>query len=133
MHGLRKSLIPVAVIGALALAACSEQAPEQVLTTTIYETRGLVRAMPDAKGEMQISHEEIPEFRGFNGQLGMPKMLMPFPVGDVSLEDIEVGDKVALAFEVEYDEVIDGPTREYWLVRIEELDPETELDLVSND
>jgi Cu/Ag efflux protein CusF len=71
-----------------------------------YTTRGIVRALPnpDQPGsELQIRHEDLPEFRSIDGELvGMKSMTMPFPADASLLEGVAVGDKVSFDFELRW-------------------------------
>lgn len=65
-----------------------------------YTTRGRVESVPIAgqpQTEFIVHHEAIPTFKGFDGRLGMPQMVMPLPLEDgVSLAEIAIGDEVEL-------------------------------------
>ena len=89
------------------LSACGG---EEEVPPDVYETRGMIRSLPDSEGgEVRILHEEIPEFRTMEGEVvGMESMSMGFPVGDLTLlEGVAVGDRVQFTFEVQWSG--DGP------------------------
>jgi len=130
------------LIGAMALSAmmlgCSEESDEvsddqirsefqtEVWRVAEYTVRGLVVALPQGDDEMMVRHEAIPEFRGPD-ELGMDVMDMPFPFAEgVSIDGIEVGDKLSLTFSVDYEE--GWSPVEYRVIRYEKLPADTELD-----
>lgn len=93
----------------------------------VYTVRGQIVALPDpAKpaSQLQIHHEEIPNFVGAQGTVvGMKEMTMPFPLAPgVSLEGLAVGDKVEFTFDVWL-----KPRMTYHLSKISKLPPETAL------
>ena len=71
-----------------------------------------------------MRHEAIAEFKDADGEVvGMESMTMPFPVDDAELiAGLEAGDRIALDFEVRWDE--GHPLR---ITAIEKLPPETRL------
>ncbi|RMH18177.1 MAG: hypothetical protein D6696_13685 [Acidobacteria bacterium] len=79
----------------------------------------------DPEGTFSVRHEAIDDFRGVGGEIwGMDSMAMPFPLADgVSLEGIEVGDKIRFTLEV--DHYRDVPMR---VTAVEELPADAELD-----
>jgi Cu/Ag efflux protein CusF len=95
-----------------------------------YTVRGQIVALPTADNpasELQIRHEPIPDFRSGGEVVGMRAMVMPFPVGaGVSLEGIEVGDKVEFAFETRYSPDTQMVSS-YEVVSMTELPADTEL------
>lgn len=93
-----------------------------------YEVRGEITAVPDPEDPLSnlvIRHEAIDDFVSFEGEVvGMSSMSMPFPVADdVSLEGVEVGDKVEFTLLVDWE---GDPA--YQVVRLEELPADTELE-----
>lgn len=130
-------LHPVAVLAAgfviLPLVGCKKQKPANAPTTELhtYTVRAEVRSLPvpnDPRTEFTAKHEAIPEYMGPKGVLGMGPMVMPFPLKDgVSLEGIDVGDKVDLTFEVVYNVAEQMPT-DYHTIRVVELPADTVLD-----
>ncbi|MEM9557645.1 MAG: copper-binding protein [Acidobacteriota bacterium] len=73
-----------------------------------YETRGIVRQLPDASlpgSELMVHHEAIDSFVDSSGEtVGMGSMAMPFPLADAAmLEGLEVGDRVRMVFTVDWD------------------------------
>lgn len=128
---LFRPLRPVLALAVLAAGACAPAAetPAAAEASAIqrYEVRGVVGGLPSASvPAISIRHEAVPEFVGFEGEVvGMDSMSMPFPLADgVDLAGIEPGDKVAFTLEIEWED--DVP---YRISRIEELPPDTELDL----
>lgn len=127
---MRSLALPVLVCLALApLVACSSDppSPEAEATADVYSTRGVVRALPDpAKpgSELQIRHEELPEFKSIDGEVvGMKSMTMPFPIDASMLDGVAVGDRVSFDFEVRW---TGSPPME--VTRLEVLPPETRLE-----
>lgn len=94
-----------------------------------YSTRGEVTRLPDARGDLRIHHEAIPEFVNIDGEtVGMGAMEMEFPhlAPEVSLGGRQVGDIVSFDFDVYWDDL--GP--EWRITRLERLDdPDPPLDL----
>ncbi|MEM9293066.1 MAG: copper-binding protein [Acidobacteriota bacterium] len=93
-----------------------------------YEVRGEVRQVPDEENpasELMIHHEAIDDFVNWQGEVsGMDSMTMPFPVSDdEQLEGIEIGDKVQIQLEVDWDS--DTPMR---VVEVEEIAAGTSLE-----
>jgi Cu/Ag efflux protein CusF len=137
--GLSRSSIPcellLALVAIVTLGACSPK-PEATVTgepaeaapaVQRYEARGVVSRLPtESAPALYVRHETIPDFVGMDGEVvGMDSMTMPFPLADgVDLAGIEPGDKVAFTLEVEWEG--DLP---YRISRIEELPPDTALDL----
>ncbi len=113
-HRRSSSVIPAAALGAalLAIAGCGsgreaapapaeKPAPESPVYT--YTIRGIVTELPKPDGhEIWILHEAVPDFRGADGSVvGMDAMKMPFDLDEgVSLDGIEVGDKVRFTLEI---------------------------------
>ncbi len=129
------AIAAAAVCFAAALPACKDSNPPEAVNTSIvkhtYVVRGEVQQLPDpadARKEFLVRHEEIPEFKGPQGQVGMKAMVMPFPLGEgFKVEGLSVGQKVTLTFTVEFDTAKDSPKRYYadsWVA----LDPGTVLD-----
>jgi Cu/Ag efflux protein CusF len=115
----------------LALGACHREpaaAPEGLgPPDATYTVRGVVWQLPGPAGdELTVHHEAIPEFVDRKGERsGMDSMTMPFGVApDVTLADVTAGDKVAMTFELRWQDA--QPLR---IVRLEELPPDTELRL----
>ena len=117
--------------------AASPEAPEPAGIADAlreYTVRGQVVMVPDASSpmsELQIRHEHIPDFVGWDGRVhtntdgvpGMKPMTMPFPVKDAAvLEGLRVGDKVEFTF------VTDLNAKQYWLTSAEKLSPDATLD-----
>lgn len=143
---MRSTLLVVSVgaVACLGLAACERGADEPSGAATadqgqtpefaqVYTVRGQIQSLPDPadpRAELQIHHEEIPEFVGASGEtVGMRAMTMPFPTlaPGVSLEGLSIGDKIRFTFGVVW---VEGTSRRYptWTVTaIEPLPPETEL------
>lgn len=126
-------LLLAAALGALAACApepepdTGAEAVAEAPAVQRYEMRGVVGGLPtEAQPAVSIRHEAVPDFVDFQGEVvGMESMNMPFPLADgVDLAGIEPGDKVAFTLEVEWDS--DDP---YRISRIEELPPDTALDL----
>ena len=103
------------------------QAPGRTPADASYRSRGVVYQLPAAPGgELVVFHEALPEFVDRKGELsGMDSMAMPFAVSEeVSLDGVEKGDKVELAFEVRWK---GAPT--LVITELRELAPDTELKL----
>lgn len=124
-------VLPVIMLG------CSEESEEvsddqirsefqtEVWRVAEYTVRGLVVALPQGDDDMMVRHEAIPDFRG-PGEMGMDVMDMQFPFAeDVSIEGIEVGDKLRLTFSVDYEE--GWSPVEYRVIRYVKLPEDTEL------
>lgn len=107
---LRVVLISVVLIasgvGILALVSCkrspSAAAPKRPEPDAVYTVRGRVVMLPEAgkpMSDLQIHHEAIDTLVNPNGTVGMPAMIMPFPVAKgVSLDGLAVGDAVEFTF-----------------------------------
>lgn len=95
----------------------------------VYATRGRIMMLPSPKNpaaELQIHHEPISEFVNANGTVGMPSMIMPFPVGSgTSLDGLAVGDPV----EFDFAAWTTPGNRHYEARRIRKLPADTKLDL----
>ena len=94
-----------------------------------YTVRGEVRVLPaadDPRTEFKLMHEAIPEYRNAAGEIiGMRAMTMAFSVAeDVSLEGVQVGDKVEVQLVVRYQ-----PRTSVEIVELTKLPDGTELDL----
>jgi Cu/Ag efflux protein CusF len=78
--------------------------------------------------ELQIHHEAIDTFVNPNGTVGMPSMIMPFPLGTgSSLDGLEVGDAVSFDFAA-----WTTPGKRHYEVRnLRKLPADTKLDLPS--
>lgn len=103
--------------------------PEIAEGATRYISRGQVVALPDARNDLVIFHEPIPQFRDASGEeVGMEAHAMPFPrvAEGVSLQGIEPGMAVEFAFDVSYD--AEG-VPSYPVVGVRRLIPGTELDI----
>lgn len=118
----------------LPLVGCKKQSTAQEQSTIHkdhYEVRGIVVQLPSAESplaEFQVRHEAMPNFRGENNEIGMDTMTMPFPLaGGLTLEGLAVGDKINLAFEVDFDTAT-GKLKAYRATGFTKLPPETELD-----
>jgi len=94
-----------------------------------YPTRGRVVMLPSSESisaELQIHHEPIEAFVNANGTVGMPSMIMPFPLGaDSSLEGLTVGNPVEFEFAV----WSTPGSRHYEVRKLRKLPDETKLDL----
>lgn len=123
------ALLPMALVGCF-----RSEEPAQVIVDEThigwgeYAARGLVVALPVDGGGITLKHEAIPTFMSVKGELvGMQPMQMAFPLGEgVSIEGIEVGDKVRFTFEVDWDPG-------FFIVSISALPQETELDFSKKD
>ncbi|MCA9281819.1 MAG: copper-binding protein [Phycisphaeraceae bacterium] len=119
----------IVVAGCKPSSGSSATADDAVIVN--YTVRGQVVEVPvegDIKSEFRVRHEAIPEYRQAGGKLGMNTMTMPFRLGEgMSLAGVEVGDKVALTFAVEYDPGF-AKLRTYYAVKVEELPTDTSLD-----
>ena len=111
------------------MARCPEQA--DTIRLDQYVVRGQVVRLPsiaDPTAEFVVRHEAIPHYRASGAKLGMNTMAMPFPVAtDLSLAGINVGDKIELTFEVQFDTENDRPVS-YQATAITPLPASTELD-----
>lgn len=127
---------------ATGLAGCArdsdDETPEQAtqsaaeaVRTDLYVVRGEVRRVPnpsDPAAEFVVRHEAIPHYRASGGKLGMNTMAMPFPVAaGLSLDEVKVGDKVEVTFEVEYNVEQDRPIA-YRATLVQKLPDDTQLD-----
>lgn len=130
--GLRlvlSALLPMALVGCF-----RAEEPAQVIVDEThvgwgeYYSRAEVVALPVDGGGITLRHEAIPTFLSIKGEMvGMQPMQMPFPLGEgVSIEGIEVGDKVEFTFEVDWDPG-------FFIVSISALPEETELDFSKKD
>lgn len=160
MTSTRTRMIPsaLALIAGLALVGCSDansnsgNAPQSGVDAhhdhdghdhgdedrapDVYSgIRGEIATLPNPEvpgSELQIHHEQIPEFKTSEGVVnitadgiaGMRSMTMPFPLAEgVSLDGFAVGDKVEFEFVVNW-----GGNRPAWEVtKLTELPAETEL------
>lgn len=133
------------------LTACGKQQPDSAQSQKqtqnqppegvkihAYTVRGEVTALPGDDSDLMVRHEAIPEFVRPDGTLGMDTMIMPFwpPAGvsledarvhELDLDDIAVGDKVTLTFEVMHDEET-GALKGYYATKVEKLPADTVLD-----
>lgn len=108
-----------------AFAACGPGEPPAAPDT--YQTRGMVRQLPEADrpgSALYIHHEAIPEFKDAGGEVvGMESMAMPFAVADPAmLEGLAAGDRIAFELEMRWqgkDPLL--------ITRLEKLPPETRL------
>ncbi len=125
-----KHLTPRAIPAALllpllALAACGPSEPPP--PPDVYQTRGLVRQLPDAGkpgSALLIHHEAIAEFKDADGEVvGMESMAMPFPVADATqLDGLVAGDRIGFTFEVHWQ-----GGNPLLVTALEKLPPETRL------
>ncbi len=112
----------------------TEPVSEDSASTRSYTVRGQVVLVPDPVNpatELQIHHEHIPDFHGWDGALhinsdgvpGMKSMTMPFPLDDPSVvEGINAGDKVEFTF------IVDTDARRFWVSSMTKLDDDAALD-----
>lgn len=131
---------PLACLLAIAptlLVGCGESGSEATRSypePKSYTTEGTVKVMPapdSPASELMIAHEEIPDFVDQAGEAtSMRAMTMPFPniAEDVSLDGLEVGDRVSLTFYVDYSADPTYIVTELVEIPIESTDPETESD-----
>jgi Cu/Ag efflux protein CusF len=95
----------------------------------VYATRGRIVMLPSSdsiSAELQIHHEPIDTFVNPNGTVGMPAMIMHFPLGaNSSLDSLVVGDAVAFDFAV----WSTPGSRHYEARNLRKLPTETTLDL----
>ena len=131
MHAHRLCLLLLAAL-LLGIGGCRDATsttPASTVRIDTYIVRGVVVSVPsDTNDEFQIRHEEIPEFRGPAGKLGMMQMTMPFPVGEgVTYNGIARDTIVKVTFDVEFDTERDRPTS-YYITAIEALPADTVLD-----
>lgn len=127
--------LAAALLSATAIPACKDSKPPEAVNTSIvkhtYVVRGEVQQLPDpadARKEFMVRHEEIPEFKGPQGQVGMKAMAMPFPLADdFKSTGLNVGDKITLTFTVEFDTAADKP-KKYYATSWTPLDAMTQLD-----
>ncbi len=127
----------LALAGLLAtLPACKDKNPagsEQPtnLVQHVYVVRGQVEQLPDPadiRKAFMVRHEEIPEFKGPDGKLGMEAMVMEFPLAEgFKLDGLTPGAKIELTFTVQFDTVLNRPKR-YHADSWKPLDPSTVLD-----
>lgn len=133
--------VSIPILALLLVAACGGGAgeptakddddapsPTAVTDARTYQVRGQVTGLPDPADPMAnftIRHEAIDDFESMDGEVvGMSSMSMPFPVGsEVSLDGVEVGDKVSFTLEVDWD---GDPA--YQVTSLEALPADTELD-----
>lgn len=129
----RQAALAAAFALAAAVAACHREAPADMKepgrtpADATYRTRGVVYQLPAAPGgELVVFHEAVPEFVDRKGERsGMDSMSMPFAIPEeVSLDGVEKGDKVEIAFEVRWK---GAPT--LVITELRELAPDTELQL----
>ncbi len=94
-----------------------------------YTVRGRVMMVPIAgrpTTEFQVLHEEIPDFVGATGAVGMAAMVMPFPLAEgVSLDGVRSGDAVELTFGVWWTPGQQG----YQVLKLNKLPADTKLNL----
>ncbi len=95
------------LLSAALLIGCAEDSPtpQPPATTDVYQVRGVVKSLPNEGSPgsgLMVHHEAIPTFIGHTGEAEpMPEMTMGFPLGaGVTAEDLEIGDKIELRFEV---------------------------------
>ena len=119
---------PFAVAATLAaLAAACQKGPAGAPAAAAvhrYVVRGELARLPARAGdEVMVRHEAIPDFRDRDGAVvGMDAMVMGFQVTpELPLAGLRVGDKVRLAF------AVDWARPSLTVERIERLPPDTEL------
>jgi Cu/Ag efflux protein CusF len=120
---LSRSVAAAAALAALA-AACQKGPAGTPAAVHRYVVRGELARLPARAGdEVMVRHEAIPDFRDREGAVvGMDAMVMGFQVTpDVPLAGLQVGDKVRLAF------AVDWARPSLTVERIERLPPDTEL------
>jgi len=115
------------VFAFLLVAGCASQPAPPPPAPDVYTIRGVVVELPvsgDDSSGFYVRHEAIDDFRGVDGKVwGMDAMTMRFtPSEELSLDEIDVGDKVEMVFEVDWHG--DPPQR---VTRVTELPPETQL------
>jgi hypothetical protein len=96
--------------------------PQSTIPVKSYTTRGIIEAMPTENRpgtQFIVQHEEIPDFLGSDGRVGMKKMAMPFPLGEgVLIDGYNVGDHVVIDFTVDWNK---SPA--YWVTEITKAEP----------
>lgn len=128
-------IAPIALAAALSLTACKKHDPEPQppanIATYTYTVRGQVERAPsatDARAVFMVHHEEIPEFVGPRGAVGMKAMVMEFPLAPgLSVADLKPGDKIELTFAVEFNTESREPSK-YYATGFKPLDPSVKLD-----
>lgn len=130
-----RRLIPVVLGVALAGACGDADAPNPAQQGSLervdrYELHGEIYSLPapdSPASALRIRHEPIADFRNAAGDVvGMRAMVMEFPVAaGVSLDGLDVGDKVAFSFEVRWSET---GVPDWQLTSIRRLPAETEPD-----
>ena len=108
----RRCLVTVPVLTVLACAPTDtpsdEPDPASPTAPASYDVLGVVRGLPGTEDQhpaVVIQHAPIPDYVSSEGHVtGMPSMTMPFGVGDVALDGIEVGQWVEFTFEVHRDQ-----------------------------
>ena len=132
-HRHRAAALALVAMLATVAAGCHGEVPKDMPAQdrspadASYRTRGVVYQLPASpQGELVLFHEAVTEFVDRKGERsGMDSMAMPFAVPEeVSLEGLEKGDKVEIAFEVRWQ---GAPT--LLITELRELPPETELHL----
>ncbi len=116
------------------IASESESSAATNSNTRSYSVRGQVVLVPvpaNPATELQIHHEHIPDFVGWDGKLhinsdgvpGMKSMTMPFPVEDPSvLAGVGPGDRVKFTLNV------DTENRRFWVSEMTKLSDDAPLD-----
>ena len=123
---LSRTVAVATAVAALA-AGCSmgpAGAPGPAAAVHRYVVRGEIARLPARAGdEVMVRHEAIPDFRDREGAVvGMDAMVMGFQVTpELPLAGLRVGDKVRLAF------AVDWSRPSLTVERIERLPPATEL------
>ncbi|MFM9958832.1 MAG: hypothetical protein ACKVZJ_12220 [Phycisphaerales bacterium] len=117
-----------------ALPSCKDKKPPEKPTTLVphvYVVRGQVEQLPDPadiRKAFMVRHEEIPEFKGPDGKLGMEAMVMEFPLAQgFKADGLTVGAKIELTFTVQFDTVLNKP-KKYHADSWKPLEPATVLD-----
>lgn len=138
--------VSMLVVGAaVEISGCSDGAPPastatpKVVRDDAYpDILGVIEALPvpgQPETTLRIHHQHIPGFKtrenvvnvSPDGIPGMKSMVMPFPPAQgVSLDGLEVGDKVRFSFAVHW-----GGNPPWEVTKIERLDPSTEIDFTN--
>lgn len=105
--------------------------PVDAIESTVdrYEgIKGRITAVPIEDSptvrDLRIHHENMPNFKGKTGKLGMNAMTMPFPLGEgVTLDGFAIGDAVEFDFEVDWE-----ASPPYWVTAMRKLPADTKLE-----
>lgn len=135
LYGLTLTLALMPAVAGL--SGCQRQegpAAEETQASTAhtYSVRGVVRQLPQAGQAgvpFLIQHEAIDDYISVSGKPApMAAMTMPFMAADgVDLDGLAAGDKVAFELRVDWQ-----ASAAMLITSIEELPPQTALDLASN-